>query len=350
LGGTITNTGGTLSEDIGSLAAGATDVITIIVTPGSSLAGTSVTNTASVSATNFNGGASISSSATTSISGTTVTTGVGFLAGVPGDGTVETFVENLYRELLGREPDTVGAASWVAFLQQNDSAGGRMQVIQGFMNSPEYAVHYVTTLYEVILGRAPDPAGLQFWSQKMGQPGTPDSNSGSADEKNIVAAFFGSDEFYLKSGNTPQGWINALYEDILGRSPDSGGAMFWANELATRGSGDRDGIVRDLLTTPEAAHDLLDTFYPTAGGTASTPLATPGTTAGTGRNELSLLTGAGWENLYLQGPYGNSPQGNDAFFASLVGGSGWDELQVLILNTAQYYTNPNRPVTVGLPG
>ncbi|HQU42426.1 MAG TPA: DUF4214 domain-containing protein [Pirellulales bacterium] len=77
---------------------------------------------------------------------------------------------------------------------------------------------------------------------------------------------YGSDEFYLKSGNTPQGWINALYEDILGRPADGGGMTFWANELSLRGAGDRDGIVRDLLTTPEVAHGLLDSFYPAAGG------------------------------------------------------------------------------------
>ncbi|HEV3340247.1 MAG TPA: DUF4214 domain-containing protein [Pirellulales bacterium] len=348
LGGTVTNTGGTLSENIGSLAAGATDTITIVVTPGSSLAGQSVTNTASASATNFNGGASISSSATTSISGTVVTTGVGFLAGVPGDATEPTFVHNLYRELLGREPDSAGNASWVAFLQQHDNAVGRTQVIAGFLDSPEYAIHYITTVYEVILGRAPDAPGLQFWTQKMGPPASP-GTTGSADEKGIVAAFFGSDEFYIRSGNTPQGWINALYQDILNRAPDGSGAAFWAHELSVRGSGDRDGIVRDLLTTPEAAHFILDTFYPTAGGTASTPLAPPGSFAGTGRDELSLLTGAGWENLYLEGPYGNNPQGNDAFFTALAGGAGWDDLQVLILNTAQYYTNPNRPVTSGLP-
>jgi hypothetical protein len=117
--------------------------------------------------------------------------------------------------------------------------------------------------------------------------------------------------------------------------------------LSVRGAGDRDGIVRDLLSTPEAAHDILDTFYSMQGGTASTPLATPGTVAGTGRDELSLLTGGGWENLYLEGPYGNTQEGNDGFFAELAGGAGWDEVQLQILSTSQYYNNPNRPVSVG---
>ena len=345
LGGTITNTGGTLSENIGSLAPGVTDTMTIIVTPGISLAGQSVTNTASVSATNFNSGVAIASSAATSISETTITTGVGLLAGVPGDGTPQTFVQNLYRELLGREPDSGGEATWLAFLQQNNNATGRAEVIAGFMNSPEYATHYITTLYQVVLGRAPDAGGLQFWTGKMGQPGTPGGATGSSDEKAIVAAFFGSDEFYIQSGNTPLSWINALYEDTLGRAPDGNGAAFWANELAVRGADDRDGIVRDLLTTQEAAHLILDSFYPAVGGTSGHPLPAPGSAVGTSSTELATITGDGWENLYLQGPFDSQPQGNDSFFASLAGGAGWDDTQLLLLQISQFYTNPNRPIT-----
>ena len=236
-------------------------------------------------------------------------------------------------------------ASWAAFLQQHDNAAGRTEVIAGFMNSPEYAIHYVTTLYQVFLDRAPDAPSLQFWTTKMGSPGTPGQHSGSADEKAIVAAFFGSDEFYIKSGNTPQTWINAVYEDVFGRAADGQGMAFWSNELTIRGANDRDGIMRDLLSTPEAAHLVLDSFYPGVGGTSSHPLPVPGAPAGTVSTDLATITGDGWENLYLQGPYDSQPQGNDSFFNSLAGGAGWDDVQLLLLESSQFYANPNRPVT-----
>ncbi|HVA47495.1 MAG TPA: DUF4214 domain-containing protein [Pirellulales bacterium] len=342
LAGTVVVTGNTVTDSLGSLAATTgVETLTITATPGASLRGQAVTNTATLT---FDA-TTQTSSATTTIGGVAPPTGVGYLAGVSGDGTIQTFVQNVYRELLGREPDSSGEAFWLSYLSAHDNAAGRQQVIQAFMNSPEYAVHYITTAFNVILHRAPDAGGLAFWTDKMGQPGTPGQNTGSADEKYIIAALYGSDEFYLDSGSTPQGWINALYEDLLGRAADGGGLTFWSNELKTRGSGDRDGIVRDLLTTPEVAHDLLDSFYPAAGGTASTPLATPGTTAGTGMTELALLTGGGWENLYLEGAYGSSPQGNDGFFNSLVAGGNWDDIQLLMLETPQFYSNPNRPVT-----
>ena len=110
-------------------------------------------------------------------------------------------------------------------------------------------------------------------------------------------------------------------------------------------SGDRDDLVADLLTTPEAAHLELDSFYPAPGGTSTHPLAAPGSAAGTGLTELAIITGGGWENLYLQGPYDSQPEGNDGFFTALANGAGWDDVQLLLLQTSQFYTNPNRPVT-----
>ncbi|HVX14579.1 MAG TPA: DUF4214 domain-containing protein [Pirellulales bacterium] len=345
LGTTLSNNNGTVTDNIGTLAAGASDTIVIVVTPTSSVAGTTVTNTASVSSPSFNGGVAVTASAATSIATVTPTGLAPFLAGVPGDGTAQTFITNLYRELLGREPDSGGMSFYLGYLADHPNAAGQAQVVQAFLNSQEYKIHYVDSLYEVFLNRAPDTAGLNFWVQLMGDPGTPGGHSGSADEKYVLSAILGSQEFYLDSGNTPQGWINALYEDLLGRAPDGSGSAFWMQELQTRGPGDRDGIVRDLLTTPEAAHILLDTFYPAPGGTAAHPLAAPGTPAGTGSTDLALMTGAGWDNLYFEGPYGNSQEGNDAFFAALAGGASWDDVQLLMLDSAQYYSNPNRPVT-----
>jgi photosystem II stability/assembly factor-like uncharacterized protein len=274
-----------------------------------------------------------------------VTTLSPFLAGVPGDGTPQTFVQNLYRELLGREPDPVGENAWSAFLADHNNSVGQYVVVQSFMNSAEYKTHYVTAVYQIYLDRMPDPAGLQYWTDKMGNPGTPGQNGGSGDEKYIVAAFMGSDEFYVKAGNTPQAWINAVYEDVFNRPAEAAGMAYWTNDAFIRALGGRDGIVRLLLTSPEAAHDLLDAFYPLPGGTPTTPLAAPGTTAGTGGTPFELLTGGGWENLYLEGPYGPFPEAYDGFWASLAGGGNWDDIQLLLLSTPQAYNNPNRPIT-----
>jgi uncharacterized repeat protein (TIGR01451 family) len=339
LAGTVVVKGNTVTDTLGTLAAtNGKEQITITATPNLSLSGQSVTNTATLnySATST----TATSSAVTAIAFQPVV----YLAGTPGDGTVPTGVTNLYHELLGRAPDAQGLQTWVAFGQANMNAFGDQIVVSGFMNSYEYKAHYVSSIYEVFLGRAPDANGLAFWTSLMGSPGTPGGHGGSADEKFVLSAILGSDEYYNDAGGTPQGWINSLYEDLLGRAADGGGMQFWQNELATRGAGDRDGIVRDLLTTPEAAHDLLDAYYPNVGGTAAAPLPPNGDLAGVDGTKLAEITGGGWENLYLQGPYDSQQQANDQFFNELAGGTSWDDVQYQILTTQQYYSNPNRPV------
>ncbi|HWB12355.1 MAG TPA: DUF4214 domain-containing protein [Pirellulales bacterium] len=329
--GTVSVNGSTVTDTLGSLAAGTgSETLTITATPAASLNGTNVTNTAALT---FNG-ATQTGSATTAIgSGAPppVPTNIGYLAGAAGDGTMQTFVQNLYRELLGREPEPQGDAFWIGVLSPQNNAVTRAEVIQGFLNSPEYKSHFITSLYEIFLGRAPDASGMAFWTAKMGNPGTPGGHAGSADEKSILAAFLGSDELFVKSGGTSQGWINTMYEDLLGRAADPTGLNFWTNDLAIRGATNRDAVADDLLGTPEAEHHLLDAVFP-----AGASPAAAGTQAGTGSTALAELTGGGWENLYLQGRSGNAPEANDSFFASLSGGTGWDDIQTLILNSGQF--------------
>jgi uncharacterized repeat protein (TIGR01451 family) len=340
-GAALTNNNGVVTDNIGNLAAGASDTITVVVTMPSS---GSITDTANVTTTTTNIGTPTTASATTAQQ---PPPGVGYLSGQPGDGTAQTFVHNLYRELLGREPDSAGQTYWVSYLTAHNNSTGRDAVITGFLNSPEYAIHYITTLYVTLLGRAPDAPGLQFWTQKMGQPGTAGQHGGSADEKYVVAAFVGSDEFYAHAGGTTQGFVNAMYLDLMGRTGDAGGIAYWEG-IVNAQPNNRDGIVRSFLGTPEAEHKLLDIFYFTgaAGGTTTNPLPGPGKPAAPlGSSDLAVITGLGWENLYLEGPYGTAPQGNDAFFTDLANGTGWDDLQIAILETGQYYSNPNSPVT-----
>ncbi|HEV3025396.1 MAG TPA: DUF4214 domain-containing protein [Pirellulales bacterium] len=330
--GNVSINGNTITDTLGSLAASTgSETLTITATPSASLNGTSITDTATLT---FNG-ATQTAGATTAIgSGTPppVPAGVGYLAGASGDGTLQTFVRNLYRELLGREPESAGDAFWLGVLQAQNSAALRAQVTQAFLNSPEYKAHYITSLYEIFLGRAPDAPGMTFWTAKMGNPGTPGGHTGCADEKSILAAILGSEELFLKSGSTPQGWIDTLFQDLLGRAPDATGLNFWMNDLATRGANNRDAVASDLLGTPEVEHDLLDSAFPAAGQAAAA-----GTQAGTGSTALAELTGGGWEDLYLQGPSGTAPEGNDSFFATLAGGAGWDDVQELILSSGQFF-------------
>ncbi|HET6880902.1 MAG TPA: DUF4214 domain-containing protein [Pirellulales bacterium] len=347
---TVSPGSNSFTDSLGALAAATgTETIIVTATPTSALSGQTVTNTATLT---FNA-TTQTSSATTSIAGSVVVPHVCYLAGVPGDGTARTFITNLYHELLGREPDAPSMTAFLNYLAQHDNIVGRHTVEEMFLNSPEYAAHYVSCLYEIFLGRSVDAGGLAFWTQKMGQVGNLLGHTGSADEKYILAAILGSTEYYNNAGGTAQGWINALYQDLLGRSADSGGTTFWTTLLGLHG-GDRDGIARDLLSTPEAVHDLLFGSIPGA-GTAAHPLPANGMPAGQGGTKLDEYTGGGYVNLYFQGAglVGGLLDTVDQIFGDLVGDYSWNPVASVVswdtaislaLATPLYYTNPARPV------
>jgi hypothetical protein len=77
-------------------------------------------------------------------------------------------ITKLYQDILGRLPDAAGLNYWVEQATKGTSLGS----IQGaFQNSPEVQVK---SLYQEVLHRAPDAAGLSYWTQAMQQGATLD--------------------------------------------------------------------------------------------------------------------------------------------------------------------------------
>jgi uncharacterized repeat protein (TIGR01451 family) len=251
-----------------------------------------------------------------------------YQAGALGDGTNETFVSNLYHELLGRAGDTGGLAFWQNFLQAS-GANGRTAAVTGFLNSNEYKTLLVTTVYENLLHRAPDAGGLQYWVSALGTPGTP-GGQGMLDEKLLVAGIASSGEYYVDAGNTDQGWVDQLYVDLLGRTADSGGQTYWVGQAGGLTATTRNSLVVNLLNTPEVEHKLLNAAYP---GSETSP--STGTFVG-GDYALANITGGGWENLYLQGQANTTP---DPYFVQLAAQASWDSVINGILESSQFYAH-----------
>ena len=69
-------------------------------------------------------------------------------------------ISNLYRTLLGREPDIDGLAWWVSTPTSIEDIG------KEFAKSPEAIVlkaFHVSNLFKELLGREPDIEGLKYW-------------------------------------------------------------------------------------------------------------------------------------------------------------------------------------------
>jgi hypothetical protein len=79
-------------------------------------------------------------------------------------GDTQTFVSNLYLDLLGRGIDRSGLAYWSGMV--DSGAISRYGLALTLADSTEAARRLVTAQYLIVLGRTPDRGGLDYWSKQ----------------------------------------------------------------------------------------------------------------------------------------------------------------------------------------
>jgi len=84
----------------------------------------------------------------------------------------------------------------------------------------------VVRLYQAALGRRAEQVGLNQWIGALAQ-GTPLSV--------LAGAFLETDEFRARYGAHPStaDYVDLLYANALGRSPDAGGKAFWSDRISS---------------------------------------------------------------------------------------------------------------------
>jgi len=86
---------------------------------------------------------------------------------------IESFVTSLYRDCLGREPDSIGFNDWCSRLSNGDLTG--KECAYGFFYSPEFASkscnisdgEKVDIFYRVFLNRVSDDDGRKYWLTRI---------------------------------------------------------------------------------------------------------------------------------------------------------------------------------------
>ena len=151
----------------------------------------------------------------------------------------QVLVAEDYHVLLNRSADPGGLTAWST--QLNNGALPN-SVGMGIANSTESETLIVTNDYQSFLNRAPDPGGLTAWLGQLQSGRTPDQ---------VAAGILGSAEYFANNGSTNQGFVSALYQNVLGRASDPSGNTSWLNALASGVS--RTQVAFDFLTSPEAA-------------------------------------------------------------------------------------------------
>jgi hypothetical protein len=145
-------------------------------------------------------------------------------------------VQDAYQRLLGRPAEPDAQAAWVAFLQ-----GGTVeQFLAAVAGSPEYfqkngnsSDGFLQALYRDLLGRDIDPTGRTTLIQALAQ---------GASREQVAATLLGSDEYGAVQ-------VGALYQRFLHRAPDALGAATF--EAALRNGIRDEEVIADILGSPE---------------------------------------------------------------------------------------------------
>ncbi len=156
------------------------------------------------------------------------------------------YVDALYEELLGRHADPAGLNTWVSALESGMS---RLQLIELLWNSAEHRNFQVDQDYAEFLHRAPSDAERSHWAALL---------MAGISETQVAEAFLHSPEFLLADSNTGN-FVQSLFQDLLGRPADSDG-LAALTELLDLGISR--GQVADLvLNSLERDADVVDSYY-----------------------------------------------------------------------------------------
>ena len=170
----------------------------------------------------------------------------------------QRFVEALYQDDLGRAGDLnspVDAGIWVSLLNQGTATPA--DVAAGIVQSPEARDHLVKGWYQTYLGRAPMGGEELGWVDLLQQGQT---------EEQVLSQILASDEFFSDAQNlvatgTPQErYVEALYQQVLGRTAIGAEIADWDSDMAQSESA---AVALGFLTSLEYRTDLVTSYYTT---------------------------------------------------------------------------------------
>lgn len=174
---------------------------------------------------------------------------------------IHSYVQNLYRNVLLRDPDAAGWAYW-----ESAAVGGlsSISMVKEFITSSEAQnITALLRLYDVCFNRAADSAELTYWLDVLKDGGSlhdiarvlAASSEFQARYATVtpsnpyVAALYGN--FFSKAVDTYGQYIDALYDNLFARTSDVPGKVHWVQAL-NNGSMTRAEVALALALSDEA--------------------------------------------------------------------------------------------------
>ncbi len=135
----------------------------------------------------------------------------------------------------------------------------------GFGTSTEHYQHFVLSAYTTYLNRTPSTAELGYWVNLMQEYET--NHSIGLRQQDIEAGFLDSTEYLSRNGGgANKVWLDSIYQNLLGRAPDSNGEAGWLADLAAGASAQ--AVAEGFTDSPERLTDRVTATYQTLLGRA----------------------------------------------------------------------------------
>lgn len=156
------------------------------------------------------------------------------------------WVSQVYADLLGRLATAGDVATFTGLL---GGGASRTSVALNVLSSTEYRTNLIGSFYASYLRRAASAGDVAFWM--------PAFVGGFTDEQ-IAAQITGSPEYFTLSGGTNVGWLNRLFNDVLGRAPS---APETTTYLGLLGGSSRTNVALSILNSTEERTRRVQGWY-----------------------------------------------------------------------------------------
>lgn len=158
-------------------------------------------------------------------------------------------VQALYQDVLGRAPDAAGLDYWTAVVT---ATGDPARVAASIVASQERLQNLVRAGYRLALHRDPEPGGLAYWTAYLG------ATQRVSDLQ--VSLFSSPESLQVLGGGDRQAWVAGMYAALLGRPAAPSETAYWA-QLA-QGAGPQ-FVVGWIARSDESGTRRLNGYYQT---------------------------------------------------------------------------------------
>jgi SpoIID/LytB domain protein len=156
-------------------------------------------------------------------------------------------VQALYQDILGRQPDPVGLNTWTTAVM---AGGDTTPVAGGIVMSYERLNTFVRRQYQAALNRQPDPVGTDHWIRGLQQ--------GMTVPELQVQVYASQEGLNVLGRGDLSTWVDGVYRGVLGRSASDGDRRYWVSQVQAT---DRWVVARAIVLSDEAALLRLNEYY-----------------------------------------------------------------------------------------